>query len=159
VTENLQAPGGVHIVLVELQRLSFEQIEDAPEEGFEPSLQFGIGLARLEELVLGVEYIVRFVENPYVRFEAAYRGAFERGEPFAEGESETQFWQSVAARIAPTVLYPYLRETASGVLGKAGFGRITLPIVMAGAMFKPEGLEIPPVQGVEDLRDRPESAG
>jgi preprotein translocase subunit SecB len=135
----------LRIASLELHKIQFEILDPslAEDEDLDARLGFGLSVARPSVNSLGVEYGVQIAENPAFRMEIAYRATFERVPPFGEGEDQQKFWRVVAARMAPTVIYPYIRETATTLFAKAGFPPSLMPVLQVGAMFEPEDTDIP----------------
>lgn len=76
--------------------------------------------ARLEEATGSYSIAVRYVV------------VMRKLDEFPEGIAEEEFWEIVGERIAPTVMYPYVRETMTSILSKAGLPSVMPPVIDFG---------------------------
>jgi preprotein translocase subunit SecB len=145
----------IAVTSLELHRLDFEILDPTlvVDEDLDIRLGFGLGVVRFAEDAIGVEYMVEVAENPALRLQVVYRVGITRIQPAAEGEDTERFWQVVAAQMAPTVAYPYVRELATALITKAGFPPAFMPVLRVGAVFKPEDVDVPPPPAVEEPAD------
>lgn len=95
---------------------------------------------------VGVEFGTRFKTDGGLVVEIIYRMQFGRGPGASEQYEAEAFAQQVAARIAPVVAFPFVRETLSTLTGKSSEA-VLLPIMNIGTLFDPETV---PVSGVGD---------
>jgi preprotein translocase subunit SecB len=130
----------------ELNHLRFERKQGkGPEAGeFQVPLSTGLSVARFSEDEIGVELSVGIHDLPAFDIEASYRARFQivSTEEFEDLETALK---TVAARIAPAALYPFVRETLASTLQRAGISLPLLPVLNFGAMFEPATVELPPL--------------
>lgn len=128
----------------ELWRLSFERRPDTPwVEGTDPTLNTGLGVTRTAEDEIEVELSVSIEEGAPFSVFVGYRARFHVQSTEGLGSLE-QVLSTIAARIAPTTLYPFVREAIGNALMRAGIQAPLLPILNFGTMFNPGEIEVPP---------------
>ena len=111
---------------------------------------FQLGTTRLQAEALGVEFSLE-VNLPDTFFaRVVYRAVFVREGPPVSAEEEEAMWRAVAGRVAPMAIYPYIRETLSGLTARAGLPAVVLPILNIGGMFPPESIRIAAPEAAPD---------
>ncbi|HEX6913022.1 MAG TPA: hypothetical protein VF142_21615 [Longimicrobium sp.] len=137
---------GVRVGPPLLHALSFQYDGSVGGELPQPiKVQFEIGVVRLAELALGVEFTSRVIEIPELTASATYRVEFvlEPGSP--EAEQPERALRLLACRIAPVTLYPFCREALTSTAQRAGLTRFVTPITNVGALWEEDEIQIPPV--------------
>lgn len=145
-----QAPDATHAAVqleyITLFSADFRVVGDMPEanETREIIASFSMATKFISEYALGVEISAEIsVKPPTVESTIVYRGVFSRPADQPPKPRDDPFWKQVAARIAPITIYPYIRETFTGLAAKAGaHPALSLPIMNVGEMWKPEAIEI-----------------
>lgn len=132
-----------------LQELRFERKGKWPDPdegaGLELGANFALSAMRLAPGRLGVEFEVTIEPEGVFTFAVSYRMTFEVDSP--SPDQELGVFRQVAARIAPIVAFPYIRETLTSMASKAGAPRmIALPILNVGAFFDPDEIEVGEVE-------------
>jgi len=100
-------------------------------------------VARFSDDEIGVELSVGLKDLPGFEIEATYRARFQIISTEEVEDLEVTL-KTVAARIAPAALYPFVREVIASTLQRAGVSLPLLPVLNFGAMFDPETVELPP---------------
>jgi hypothetical protein len=108
--------------------------------------QFLLSARLFSDDIVGVEFGTRLKTREGLVAEIIYRMQFERGPGASEEYKGEAFAKQVAARIAPTVAFPFLRETLHSLTGKSS-EPFLLPILNVGTMFEPGAV---PVSRVSD---------
>lgn len=120
----------------------YKAVPVLPDElAVDMSVSFARGSLRELTVALGVTVPLN---TPYV-VEAMYAAAFVLSDDIAEADVE-EHWKQTATRLAPLVLYPFLREVVSDLTRRSKAEPITLPILSFRA-FEETPVEIPPPPG------------
>lgn len=129
---------------LELGELHFQRRglwPQAGDSGYDVDTRFGIQAVRIGPGELGVKFELSMKLPDVFELMVSYRMTFTA--PAPQGIGEVQFFQRVAARVAPIVAFPYIRESIASITAKAGAtSPVLLPIMNVGAMFQPESLKI-----------------
>lgn len=129
----------------ELWRLEFERRQPQKGEQLdadEVSINTGIALTRLGPAEIGVEFAFEAPNLPVGRISVAYRAKFKL-EATEEVDDLEETLRSISARLAPSTLYPFVREAVASTFARAGFPPLMLPILDFGKMYSPEEMEVP----------------
>ncbi len=127
---------------VEVERLG--NLPDGPEEGL--TIRFQLGLDRPSDDELGVELILRVSHNDILQAEISYRGLFVYTGSDDHPPTDSVL-RSFAARVAPSILYPFIRETLASLVVKTGLPALVLPVLNFEGVFDQEAVVIPTVGG------------
>lgn len=151
--EARELPGiSMQLKSVVLQRMTFERLGKRPREaetGLE--VRFSLSTRRPTEATLQVRLTLQLVHSEVFEGAVSYIGTFTRtGEPDANGEGQLRYF---AAKVAPTILYPYIRETVTSVVVKSGLPALMLPIINFADVFDLDDVELAPVGGIDDEED------
>lgn len=136
----------------ELWRLEFKrkQVKEQDiEVGDEVPLLTGLSIARLATDEIGVELSLSIQELPQFAIEVSYRSRFQV-QSTEQVDDLAGMLKTIAARIAPATLYPFVRETVASVLARAGVDAPLLPVLNFAKMFDPDEIELPPIPGEND---------
>lgn len=142
----------VQLASLLLRRLAIERLGPLQEDSSRRlEANLGIGAAKQEGNQLAVEMVVSVDHEGVVKLSATYRAVFR-----ASDEVPDEQWREFAARTAPTVMYPYIRETITGLVVKAGLPQLFTPILNFAAVFDPEDVDLdasaePPTEAAEPL--------
>jgi preprotein translocase subunit SecB len=139
-----QVRSSANLVGMALHEARFKRIGPWPvpreDDGFDADTQFGLTARRLNRGELGVELELKVTVPEVFESAVSYRMQFSF-DPDEIDEMET--CRAIAARVAPIVSYPYIREVLSSLAMRAGSPvPFTLPVLNVGAMFDPESIEI-----------------
>jgi hypothetical protein len=140
-------PTGVQITDPALREFTFkyEGTGEIPD-GAPINYEWGLSLHRLGLLELGVEFTVG-VAVAGLEGRVVYRVAFELDAGSDAAAEPAKPLTVLATRLAPQILYPYVREVYSSAAHRAGVN-FTLPIQNVGALFSPDQVQIPEAPGV-----------
>ena len=136
-----------------LKHTVFQRLGDRPKAGSPPpEVNFGLGARFLPAGELLVELTVELSHEDVVEATVTYLGVFSReeGEEPEPVEKLREEWRFFAAKVAPTVLYPYVRETLTTLALKSGLPALVVPIVNFAGVFDPADMAL------EVLEDPPE---
>lgn len=131
---------GVKLESIYLHRVQMERIGPWPEDQDEVDLgiKWGIGAVRLRGGRLGVEIAVQINHDEMISLEVAYRMELAATGDIPQRPGPEAFWRDAAARVAPIIAVPYIRELVQSLSGRALNESVLLPIANYGAYFKPE---------------------
>ena len=132
--------GDVKLDAIYLHRVQLERLGAWPEgqEELDVSIKWGIGAVLLANGQLGVELGVKVEHEDMVALEVAYRMELSAAAEIPAKPGVEAFWRNAAARVAPIIAVPYIRETVHSLTGRALNESVLLPIANYGAYFKPE---------------------
>jgi hypothetical protein len=144
-SEQQEWGAGVSISAPRLYSIEFSrESEDQIPDDAVAQIGFSLKLSRETRLSMGVELgvIVDGVEG--LLASARYRMIVTliEGSPEAS-DAETAFRQA-ASRLAPTILYPYVREALGTTAMKAQVPNFVLPVVNFGEVFNMDEVVVPP---------------
>lgn len=126
------------IVALALQELNFKRLEGAPPKGpHETPVEFTLAVGEPSSGALPIQLTVQMEEKDAFRVLVTYSVVIQQLQEVPEEERE-QTWRVLAARIAPTVMYPYIRETISSLVQKAAFPSFIAPIINFAKLIPPE---------------------
>lgn len=117
-------------------------------EGTQIEYDWGLGVYRFSELRIGIEFTVAIRVAELVGH-TTYRIGFELVGGTAEASDPDRALRTLAARVAPTTLFPYIRETFSSAALRCGLN-LVLPFQTVGALYSPEEIELPPAPVEEE---------
>lgn len=137
----------VRISPPQLTQLEFKL--DKAAESISPwgdvQLEFELRLVRFAIDSLGVELQIELKNVEAIACKAAYRAVFALDLSHLKddrGDIEREI-RTVVTQLGPTTLFPFLRETISTTVAKAGLPPLVLPLLNLRAMFDAAGVEIP----------------
>jgi hypothetical protein len=111
----------------------------------EGKIDFKLRLARLEFLKLGVEFGVSIEEVQGLVASVLFRMTLTLEEESPEAADPETAFRQAAARLAPTVMYPYVREALSSLATKAQIPNFVLPIINFGEIYSADEISVPEV--------------
>jgi hypothetical protein len=135
----------LEIMPPELVRLDFEKLDRHKEgtRGAKVRSDVLLGFARPELRIftarMGLKIRVPGQFQVELMYEAGFRVSGEGGPQELE-----HFLRECGAWVAPTVLFPYVRETLTTVMQKAGFPPSVAPLLSSRSMFSPDEIQFPP---------------
>ncbi len=136
---------GVLISSPRLYRITFarESEEEIPEAA-EGRIEFKLNLERHAPLQLGIEFGVGIEDVPGIEANVLFRMTCTLAEGSPEAKDPETAFRQAAARLAPTVMYPYVREALASLAQKAQIPSFVLPIVNFGRVYQAESISVPP---------------
>ena len=139
---------GIQITAISLRSVDFERTGfKATSDALDLHVQLGTGRPAPDSLA--VDLTISTEAAGLFRISISYGALFRRADPFAAGEPQKEYWQRIAAAVAPLVLMPYIRAVFSFAVVQAGLPHVVLPLVNPQAMFTPEEVAIPDETGSE----------
>jgi hypothetical protein len=139
---------GVELLAINLHDVIFHASGRAWDPDSDSSLSLSVGTTRPSRLEIIVQVSLEVDDGPVVRATVAYRLRLKVTKDLADGDLEA-FLRLTAARLAPVIAYPYIRETLHGLAMKSGLP-LVLPIANVGAMLNPDQVNVPPAPEEED---------
>jgi len=140
--------GGVQITAPRLYRVEFvRESEDEIPVTAEGKIGFVMNLTRRAPLRLGIEFGVNVKGVPGLVALALFRMECTLVEGSAEAADADTAFRHACARLAPTVMYPYVREALGSLGMKAQIPNFVLPIVNFGEVYDPAAIEVPAPDG------------
>jgi hypothetical protein len=135
--------GGLEITAPVLRRSRFDW-----EGESDPSIEGGVfeytlGILRINELSLGVEFAVSLTQVANLVLECRHRMTVTLKPGSPEASDPDRAFRLFAATMAPRAMYPFARETMSSLVSRAYLRGFVLPITNVGLLFDPDELEIP----------------
>jgi len=129
----------------ELRILEVRKDDGAQEipEGFQVEFKLDLGLNRLGANVLGIELSMQIVNVPGVSIHVVYRSVFEIENPPAEPKALDGALRQIGGRVAPSLMYPFIREAIVSSLQRALLPTFVPPIVNFATVFDVANLTVP----------------
>lgn len=93
-----------------------------------------------QEDLLTVRLRYRMIDPAVMDIDVAYAVVLRRTEKFEFDGDDLTAWRHVAARLAPVILYPFVRETIATTLQKAGLEGPMPPILDFRRVFDPANI-------------------
>ena len=128
-----------------MRKLHFVKKGPRTDQDTDLELKYGLAVRRYAENRLGVELSLQS-DGPQVEFHVTYRAVFtlevEEAAPAPDWAKELRV---IAKEIAPSVLFPFLRETITSTAAKAGVRSVVPPLVNFRELFKSVDIVIPDV--------------
>jgi hypothetical protein len=134
---------GVVFTAPRLASLHFEVDGELDLNLEEIPTEFKLRVGRLSQLELFVEFGVEIVEIHGLTGLCIYRAEFSLKEGSPEAANAEEAFRSLAARLAPTLLYPFVREALHSAAARAHLPSIVAPIVNFSGVFDSASVEIP----------------
>lgn len=157
-----QAPpaAGVKLEAIYLHKVQMERLGPWPDDHEELDLEikWGIGAVQLSGGRLGVELSVQINREDMISLELAYRMELAATGEIPAKPGVEAFWRDAAARVAPIIAVPYMREAVHSLTGRALNESVMLPIANYGNYFKPEEIPLATEQEIAELIASAESA-
>jgi preprotein translocase subunit SecB len=107
-----------------------------------PDLELGFALRRLTASAVGYEFVGKVEVSGVLVLEARFRSVFEFGDEDGEVADESII-RTVLARNAPAAIYPFFREFARDIVGRATTLHLNLPVVNFQSLWEPEVVKVP----------------
>jgi len=135
----------------EMQNLEFRKGENfiPPKDDSQVEIKLNLGLNRFSETVLGVELTMEIVEVPDLDVQVAFRAVFEIENPPEDSSMLDKHLLHLGGRVAPSLLYPFIREATISALQKALLAPIVPPIMNFDQVFDLKDLTVPPQPAVK----------
>lgn len=108
-------------------------------------------LSRSSELELSVALTVSTTEDSPYQLSITYAADFAMSDEVLEGSRE-DMWRYAAYELAPSLLYPYIREAFSSVTSRSRLGAEALPFLPLPLETPEEDQEIPPPPSDSDYQ-------
>lgn len=144
---------GVAISDPKLWRLQFERkatrrSDSAAKESSTINANLRLQVVRLGRHEIGAELTADVDGHPGASVSASYRASFAlAGEVDSLSLDEVQArLTEIAQGLAPSLLFPYLREAIGSAASRARVGPITLPVVNFRSLFASPEVEVPPFE-------------
>lgn len=132
---------GINIQSCRLDSLVFHRRGKPPEGKHEIESEVGLGVSEPEGDLLTVRLNYKMADAAVMDIDAAYVVVLQRTDKFEFDGDELTAWRHVAARLAPVILYPFVRETIATTLQKAGLEGPMPPILDFRRVFEPESIK------------------
>lgn len=127
-----------------LRSVEFERLGPlSPGDDAALEANFSLQLGRPTEHSLSVDLSVE-VEHPGVmKASVTYTAVFAQTSFLPGDRDPAEVWTQFAARNAPLVLYPYVRETMTMLTTKSGLPPFVPPILDFSRVFDPAVIQLP----------------
>jgi hypothetical protein len=143
---------GVRISVPLMRRFEF-RCDDEPgriPDGTPIKYEWGMDVYRPDHFSVGVDFSVE-VNVGGISGSATYRILFKIDKESPSAEDVETNLRTLASRVAPTTLYPFVREAFSSAAARCGIPFV-LPFENVGALFSPAEIELPsPASGDAEL--------
>lgn len=110
----------------------------AGEHDIESEVSLGVSEPQGDRLTVRLSY--RMIDPGVMDIDVAYAVVLRRTGSFKFDGDELTAWRHVAARLAPVIVYPFVRETIATTLQKAGLEGPMPPILDFRQVFDPENI-------------------
>ncbi|HEY7770594.1 hypothetical protein [Longimicrobium sp.] len=137
-------------------RYTERRTQSDEDEEMAANTTFFLSARLFADRTVGVEVGTKVKTRAGLLVEVIYRTRFERGPGVQEDMPQEAFGRQVAARVAPVVAFPFIRETIASLTGKSG-DTFMMPVVNVGAIFDPDSLTFV-VTRPKGARDEPPPA-
>lgn len=137
--------GAPQIWRVEFQRQDTVSEQEGHQEGRSGNPELGLGIQRWSHDTIGVQLSAKIEDVEMISSRIDCR--LELSIIPVDKEREVDFDRELryaAARVAPVIMYPYIRETIMGLSLKAGLEPVVMPVINVAALFDPEELDVSP---------------
>ena len=131
---------GIELVSHRLDELHFMR-EGQPDPGGPArpvDIQVQLSVSEPEGESLSVRVGLRMKDPSVMSIDAAYIVVLRMTDQFLFEGSVEEEWKKIASRLAPVILYPFLRETIASTLQKAGLEVPMTPILDFRRVFDPD---------------------
>lgn len=137
------AHSDVRLVEMSLQSIRYARIDGSVAETQEMDFFLTTAFVGSDKMI--TDFGVKSVTAGAVEVEIVYRALFQRESVPPDRANAELFWRTIAARVAPLVLMPYVRMAFSWATSQAGLPTLTLPLINPQGMLSPDEIEIPPL--------------
>jgi preprotein translocase subunit SecB len=137
----LSADLGIKIHSCRLDSLVFHRRGQPSESEHAIESEVGLGVSEPQGNLLTVRLNYRMADAAVMDIDAAYVVVLRRTEKFEFDGDELTAWRHIAARLAPVILYPFIRETIAATLQKAGLEGPMPPILDFRHVFDPANIK------------------
>lgn len=120
-----------------LETMNFSRLGTPSGEAPESEIQFQLGVKWPSPRRIAVRVQMTVRAPDVLSSTIAYVVTLAKTEP-----EDQAFWRQVAARLAPIILLPYIREVFSSAALRAGFSEAFLPIINIGSAFDPDKINM-----------------
>jgi hypothetical protein len=141
---------GVDASPPKLHRLEFVHEEEPIPEGTQATIEYQLSVHRFSHLSIGVEFGASVQNVPGVAARAAFRMVFAIRPDSTDADDPERAFRSLAGRIAPVAMYPFIREALASAAVRAQLPELFLPIANVGALYDPDSIEIPAAEEPSD---------
>jgi len=144
-TDSRSEPGIRLVAGPELTMLEVRKEDAVREFASDHQVEFklNLGLNRLATNVLGVELSVQITNLPGVTLAVAYRSVIEIDNPPVDPVALASALKQVGGRVAPSLMYPFIREAIVSSLLRAQLPAFVPPIVNFADVFDLATLAVP----------------
>lgn len=136
-------PVGVELVALHLHGVEFK-IQGRGSASTDTQLQLSLRATRPSETDLIAQLSFQVDAPGAMHARITYGARFRRA--VSDPQASDEFWQQVAARLAPIVVYPYVRALLGFMTAQTPFATVTLPIMNIGGVIDPNTVTIQPVE-------------
>lgn len=131
---------GVELIALNLHDVAFHATGRAPNGETEAGIRLGVRTSRPSRSELIVQLTMDLDHAEVLKFSVQYRLRLRLSRD-PEGDLD-DFWRLCAARLAPTIAFPYFRETVNSLTAKANIP-LLLPVTNVGALLDPSEIKLP----------------
>lgn len=132
---------GIKIQSCRLDSLVFHRRGKPAEGEHDIDSEVGLGVSEPQGDLLTVRFNYKMVDPSVMDIDAAYVVVLRKTEEFEFEGDDLNAWRQIAARLAPVILYPFVRETIATTLQKAGLEGPVPPILDFRNVFDPENIK------------------
>lgn len=123
----------VQIESLSLMGVKFERADRLPDGATDVQGTFGLSAGEPENDRIRVDLEAKLEEKTgSYSVSVRYVVVLQKVGDFPEDREEEEYWETVGERIAPVVMYPYVRETMTSILSKAGLPPVMPAIIDFG---------------------------
>ena len=136
----------IQLKAMRLLRVEYSRLRDSPKGRVSAEISFGLGATGLPKNHFQVDLSVSASVPEVFSGEVTYSARFGPSpiEDDQELISEKEIREFVA-QVAPTVIYPYARQTLTDMVEKSGLPAFFLPVMNFRDIFDPSQLDFVPL--------------
>lgn len=142
LTMPLKGELGLDVRSFRLDHLLFDRRGRPPEAKHQVDIQVGLGVVPPERDTILVRLEMKVRDESFMRIETAWVVELCKTSSFEFNGTEEEAWRHIAARLAPVLLYPFVRETIVSTLKKAGLDEPIPPILDFRQVFDPDSISL-----------------
>jgi hypothetical protein len=135
----------VELLAVNLHTVEYDYVGGAIPRGSdrEAPVQFSLVAHRPSKSHIIVEFGLKIHDAEMMKMNVVYRARFRRSDLPETLAERDEYWRIVCAKLAPIVMYPYIRETVHSLTSKSGLPNAILPVLNVGAIVEPASINLP----------------
>lgn len=133
---------GLDVRSFRMDHLLFDRHGNPPMTEHQVDIHVGLGVVPPHQDTIQVRLEMKVLGESFMRVETAWIVELCKTAHFEFDGTEDEAWRHIAARLAPVLLYPFVRETIVSTLKKAGLDGPIPPILDFRRVFDPDSISL-----------------